>query len=68
MMSENETKATERRVTALREQFSVKQTTNKDIFYGFEIESVSDAYKSTAIKRLNREIQKEKRKMRTYQH
>ena len=44
MMSENETKATERRVTALREQFSVKQTTNKDIFYGFEIESVSDAY------------------------
>ena len=64
MVSQNETKANEKRYNAGKEQFSVKQTTNKDIYYAFEMETISDAYQSTEIKKMNREIQKEKRRIR----
>ena len=50
----------------MQEQFSVKFTTNKDMFYPFQIETVSDAFTSVQLKRVNREIQKEKRRIREH--
>jgi len=47
-----------------KEQFSVKFTTKQDMFAPFSMETVSDAFTTVDLKRLNREIQKEKRRMR----
>ena len=51
-------------VSTSKEQLSVKLSTNKDLFAPFEIETVSDANFSVELKKLNREIQKEKRRLR----
>ena len=49
-------KALATRMSQMQEQFSVKFTTNKDMFYPFQIETVSDAFTSVQLKRVNREI------------
>jgi hypothetical protein len=47
-----------------REQFSVKLSTNKDVFAPFEIEAVSDSFVSVELKKAAREIQNQKRRLR----
>lgn len=46
------------------ESFSVKFTTNKDMFAAYGVETVSDAFSTVELKRLNRQIQKQKRALR----
>ena len=41
-----------------REQFSVKFTTNKEMYAPFEMEAVSDAFTSVELKKAAREVQK----------
>ena len=40
-----------------REQFSVKLSTNKDVFAPFEMETVSDSFTTVELKKAAREIQ-----------
>ena len=39
-----------------REQFSVKLSTNKDVFAPFEMETVSDSFTTVELKKAAREI------------
>ena len=51
MLSQNSAKASATRATQYAEQLSVKQTTNKDMFFPFAIEAVSDAFLSVQLKK-----------------
>ena len=44
-------------IQQLREQFSVKLSTNKDVFAPFEMETVSDSFTTVELKKAAREIQ-----------
>ena len=40
----------------VEEQFSVKNTTNKDLFFPFKIETVSDAFTTVKLKKNARDL------------
>ena len=55
MQNQNNAKLHNLRTQATQEQFSVKITTNKDLFFAFEMETVSDWLTSVELKKANRE-------------
>ena len=55
MQNQNNAKLHNLRAQAAQEQFSLKTTTNKDLYMAYEIETVSDWYASVELKKANRE-------------
>lgn len=49
---------------SLPDSISMKAVKNQDMYYGFELVTVSDAFTTVELKKISREIQKEKRRLR----
>jgi hypothetical protein len=56
IQTQNQTFSARAKAVAKAEQISVKFTTNKDMYMGFDVETVSDAFTYVELKKVTREI------------